>query len=207
MDAGRPSWDRMMARRKDVRRRFPDPLRLPLTRRPEALIASRLPGSVRLLDVGAGDGSLEGKLRAEGAEVDYTGVDPLGTATVRALDEARGPFGAACLLEVIEHLEPDEGADLLRAVREKLAPGSPVFLSTPNVFKPGQFERDATHKTPYAWEELGALVLVAGFELEGLFRVYNAPWVSRLAHLVVFRWLHRFLQIDCARSVMAVGRR
>ena len=204
---GRPPWGRMYEARLRVRKRFPDPLGLPLVKRPETLLAARLRKGDRLLDVGAGDGSLGEKLRREGAEVAYVPMNPEGGAGVRSLEEAPGPFEAACLLEVVEHLSPDAGMDLLRKVRDRLGPGGLLILSTPNVFKPGQFLLDATHRTPYVAEELGALVEEAGFVLEGLFRVYNASLLARFAHIVLFRPLHRFLGVDFARSVMAVGRK
>jgi 2-polyprenyl-3-methyl-5-hydroxy-6-metoxy-1,4-benzoquinol methylase len=205
--SGRLSWDRMYALRRAVRARFPDPLRLPRVRRPESLIAARLAEGANLLDVGAGDGKLAEKLRREGRHVAHTAVDPAGPSALRSLDEAEGSFDAACLLEVVEHLSPDAGMALVRHTRAKLVPGGWLFLSTPNVFKPGQFHRDAAHRTAYCWEELGALLLAAGCELEGLYRVYNAPLLSRVLHLGLLWPLHRFLGVDCARSVMAAGRK
>lgn len=197
----------MMAFRREVRRRFPRPLGLPLVKRPESLLAAYLPPGTRLLDVGAGEGGLEGKLEREGAPADVVTVDPGGGAHHLDLDTITERFGAAALLDVVEHLDPDAGFDLLARVRARLEPGGLLFLSTPNVFKPGQFLLDATHRTPYSFEELGALVLSSGFTLEGLWRVYNAPAFSRVLHLGPLWPLHRFLGVDCARSVMAVGRK
>lgn len=205
--SGRPAWDRMYELRRETRRRFPDPMGLPRVRRPESLIAERLSEGATLLDVGAAGGALAEKLKAEGRTVVYTAVDPAGRSALRSLDEVEGPFEAACLLEVVEHLSPDEGMDLVRRTLTKLDPGGWLFLSTPNVFKPGQFHRDAEHRTAYCWEELGALLLAAGCELEGLYRVYNAPFLPRILHLGFLWPLHRFLGVDCARSVMAAGRK
>ena len=123
------------------------------------------------------------------------------------LGETDGAFDAAFLLEVVEHLDPDGAVDLLREVRNRLTEGGLLFLSTPNIFKPGQFLKDVTHKTPYAWDELGALCIASGFELVSLHRVYNAPVLSRWFHLILLWPLHRFLEVDVARSVMAVGRK
>jgi 2-polyprenyl-3-methyl-5-hydroxy-6-metoxy-1,4-benzoquinol methylase len=203
----RPAWKDMYAHRVAVRRRFPDPLGLPVVRRPESLLASRLPAGARLLDVGAGDGTLKGKLGAEGTPVDYVSVDPGGGADHSSLEEVEGVFDAASLLEVVEHLDPEGGFDLVREAVGRLKPGGLLFLSTPNVFKPGQFFKDVTHCTPYSWEELGALCTAAGTSLEGLYRVYNASLLSRFLHRGPLWPMHRFLGLDCARSVMAVGRK
>ncbi|MHC4601504.1 MAG: class I SAM-dependent methyltransferase [Planctomycetota bacterium] len=207
MQAGRPSWKEMYTLRREVRRRFPDPFALPLVKRPEGLIASHLKPGARGVDVGAGDASLGEKLRGERADVAYLSVDPGGGADFTSLREADGTFDAAFLLEVVEHIDPDEAVDLLREVHGRLNPGGLLFLSTPNVFKPGQYLRDATHKTPYAWDELGALCIASGFALASLHRVFNAPALSRFLHLTLTWPLHRFLGVDCARSVMAVWRR
>ncbi|MHC4779260.1 MAG: class I SAM-dependent methyltransferase, partial [Planctomycetota bacterium] len=129
----------MYALRREVRRRFPDPLGLPRTKRPEALIAAKLKPGVRIADVGSGDGTLEEKLDREGLKVDYVSIDPGGGADFASLAEAGGTFGAACLLEVVEHLDPDEGAELLAEVYGRLEKGGLLILSTPNIFKPGQF--------------------------------------------------------------------
>jgi 2-polyprenyl-3-methyl-5-hydroxy-6-metoxy-1,4-benzoquinol methylase len=180
---------------------------LPRVRRPEALLARLLPRGGTLLDVGAGDGSLGSKLRNEGAEVEITSVDPGGGADHRSIDDAPDGFDACVLLEVVEHLSPDEASDLVRRAHDHVKEGGLVVLSTPNVFKPGQFLRDATHRTPWAWDELGALCLASGMSLVSLHRVYNATALSRLLHLALLWPLHRFLEIDCARSVMAVAKR
>lgn len=204
---GRPPWVKMYALRQEVRKRFRDPLGLPLARRPELVAASMIPQGSRVVDVGSGDGSMREKLSREGLSCDYTSVDPGGGADFESVAEAPGPFDAALLFEVLEHLGPDTGADLLRSIRDKVRPGGLLVVSVPNVFKPGQQIKDSTHLTPYPWDELGAVLAACGWHLEAMFRVYNAPMVSRFLHLRAFWLLHRFLEIDCARSVMAVGRK
>ena len=193
--------------RREVRRRFPDPLGLPRVPRPETLAARLISQGSRVLDVGAGDRSLEEKLRRVGLAVEYVSVDPGGGADFATVAEAKGPFDAAFLFEVVEHLEPDAGLDLVRSVKEVLKPGGLLLVSTPNVFKPAQFLLDATHRTPYAWDELGALCLAADLELESLHRVYNASAWRKLWDLILLRPLRRLLEIDAARSVIATARR
>jgi 2-polyprenyl-3-methyl-5-hydroxy-6-metoxy-1,4-benzoquinol methylase len=197
----------MYALRREVRARFPDPLGLPRVKRPEALAARVVAPGSRVLDAGAGDRSLAGKLAREGLPVSYVSADPGGGADFPSVAEAKGPFDAVFLFEVVEHLDPDAGIGLVRSVREVLKPGGLLLVSTPNVFKPGQFLLDATHRTPYAWDELGALCLAAGFGLEGLFRVYNASAWRMLWDLFLLRPLRRLLEIDAARSVIAVARK
>jgi SAM-dependent methyltransferase len=206
MSSGRPSWETMYALRGKVRDRFPDPLGLPRVPRPEALAARAVPQGARVVDVGAGDRSLREKLAKEGLRAECVSVDPGGGADFASVADAKGPFDAALLFEVVEHLDPDAGIALVRSVRELLKPGGVLLVSTPNVFKPAQFLLDATHRTPYAWDELGALCLAADFELEGLFRVYDASLAKRLRDFLLAP-LRRSFGIDAARSVIALARK
>lgn len=201
-----PSWKETYAARMEMRRQYPDPLSLPLVKRPEALVSRVLPDGSSLLDVGSGDGSFGAKCEREGRRYEMTTIDPGGGADHTTLDSAQGPFDGAVMLELIEHLSPEEGWDLTARVKDLVRPGGPVILSTPNIFLPGQFLKDRTHITAYAWDELGALCTTVGMRLEGLYRVYNAPALGRFLHLGVGWWLHRFLGVDVARSIMAVAR-
>jgi SAM-dependent methyltransferase len=91
---------------------------------------------VRILDFGAGKGTLARVLQAQGATV--VCVDPYGANDLRHqgfaaeedLARLTGDFGGACLSEVIEHL-PDS-VSVLRAIRCLLEPGGWIYLSTPN---------------------------------------------------------------------------
>lgn len=150
------------------------------------------PGS-RVLDLGAGEGSVARALRARGCDVtaverDDEGVAILkdsGVRTVHAdlatLDEKalpRGAFDVVLLLDVLEHLV-DPGA-LLARTRSWLAPGGRVLVSVPNVAHAavrlsllrGQFPRtdtgllDRTHLHFFDQAQLQALL--AGAELAAI---------------------------------------
>jgi len=107
----------------------------------EALLAA-LTGNERplgkVLDFGAGKGAFTAVLaRREGTrvtalepygpKVDLPGVDWCDSDAEAA---ARGPYDAIFMIEVIEHLPDPVGA--LARVREWLAPGGTIYLSTPN---------------------------------------------------------------------------
>ncbi len=192
-----------------MRERWPDPFRLPLVKSAARAIAAAAPPSGTLLDVGSGEGELREALARHAPGVRYRSLDPDrgSRADARDLSEVREPVEAVALLEVIEHLPLGEGLDLLRRIARILRPGGLLFVSTPNVFMPGRYLRDATHRTPYAYDELGGVISLAGYAVESLQRTYNAPAVWRALRLWVAAPLHRYLGVDFAPSVLAVARR
>jgi hypothetical protein len=131
--------------------------------------------------------------------------DPGSGAEFRGITEVDGPFDLVLILEVIEHLPLADGIELLREIATRMAPGGTLVVSTPNVFCPGRFLRDATHVTPFSWDELGATILLSGLSLEGLFRVVPGSGLRRLGKAVLMP-LTRALGLDHAPSIAAVAR-
>jgi len=106
-----------------------------------AAVQKYMPGSGRILDVGAGSGAFSLRLNDHGYDV-------LGVDTSRAAWKAssiafvesdanalpaslKEQFDAVCCQEVIEHVE--NPWHLLRQLKETLRPGGFVFLSFPNI--------------------------------------------------------------------------
>jgi 2-polyprenyl-3-methyl-5-hydroxy-6-metoxy-1,4-benzoquinol methylase len=109
--------------------------------------AAPAPGE-RVLDVGCGSGVVADVLASLGADV--TGID----SNPAAIAYARGAYSRPNLrveettvddlalepdsvdriycLELIEHLDEPQGADLLAGFRRALRPGGTLFLTTPN---------------------------------------------------------------------------
>ena len=203
----RPLWGDLYRRRREVEARYPTVFSLPRVRRAIRLATPRLRPGVRILEVGAGLHGRGRRLasRIEGATCVTVDPDPAGRPDFARVGEVAGEFDLVLALELIEHLPLDEGLDLLRQVRSRLAPGGIFLLSTPNVFCPGRFLRDATHVTPFAWDELGGALLLTGFELEGLYRVVPGSLLRRLRHALVAP-IGRALGIDAAApSIAAVA--
>jgi len=90
--------------------------------------------SPSVLDVGAGDLRIMGKLKRAGYAGDYhtQDVGTEGAYTYRDLDEIRRSYGAILCLDVIEHLALREGLTLIRKMISLLQGGGVLVLQTPN---------------------------------------------------------------------------
>jgi 2-polyprenyl-3-methyl-5-hydroxy-6-metoxy-1,4-benzoquinol methylase len=102
----------------------------------------------RVLDVGCGSGVVADVLASLGADVTAVDSNPAAIAyarsafvrsnlrfeetTVDDLAVAPDSIDRIYCLEVIEHLDETQGADLLSTFRRALRPGGTVFLTTPN---------------------------------------------------------------------------
>jgi 2-polyprenyl-3-methyl-5-hydroxy-6-metoxy-1,4-benzoquinol methylase len=99
----------------------------------------------------------------------------------------RGPFDAVILINVLEHIEDDEGA--LKEIESMLKPGGRVILWVP-AFRLlySDFDRRIGHYRRYRTAGLAARLRAAGFAVTDA-RYVNP--VGGLAWLVLARLLHR----------------
>jgi SAM-dependent methyltransferase len=138
-------------------------------------------GRPRVLDLGAGPGSLAWRLAAAGASVTAVELDPVlrrlgalacGDAVrFTALDlrspvlAARlaelGPFDAAILVQVLHYLSPNEAAMVLESTRQILRPGGRLVIADED---PDMAREASPEGDPWAawWRDLAATGLVAG---------------------------------------------
>jgi len=100
------------------------------------------------------------------------------------------------LFEVIEHLDWESGREMVARIFEILKPGGRVILTTPNIYTPGQYWKDVSHRTPYHYEELGGLFLSQRFESIELFRLFNASLLKYVMKVYLFSPIFHFLRID-----------
>lgn len=201
------SWQKLLAARRRAGERWPSPLALPLLHRPTDALYALLAGTERVLDVGAGDGTRRERIRAKLPGVAYVSVDPDPEARAdhATVAEAQGPFDVGILFEVLEHLRPEVGIAVLGAVRGKLRAGGRVVVSVPSTHTPGRFLRDCTHVTPWAHDELGAALELAGFRVDALHRTYPGAAVPRAVRRFVLGPVGHLFGIDYAHSVVATG--
>ncbi|MFD2233976.1 class I SAM-dependent methyltransferase [Phaeospirillum tilakii] len=106
-------------------------------------------------------------------------------------DPDLGSFDRIVLLDVLEHFSPTAGCALLRAARDRLAPGGRVVIKVPNAGCPwglGYQFGDLTHRTAFAPIALRQLADAAGFDAEVRPQRQGSPR-RRLTDAL----LHRFL--------------
>jgi SAM-dependent methyltransferase len=164
---------------------------------------------MRILDVGASDKRMQKRVKDVYPDILYKSMDIDRTIPhdYYSLDEIDEQFDLIILFEVIEHLELDQGVELLSRLNELLVDGGKLIISTPNIFHPNRFWTTATHKTAYSYEELGGIVLSQGLEVLAIYRCFNASVVKYLLRLTIFYPLHRILNVDFAKSIVVLAQR
>jgi len=198
------SWRQQYEARLRIQRRYRTVWRVPISKKLALVLQQHVPAGARVLDVGAGHRKAQSWL--PGRRYESVDPDPDGEHEYQDLGDAQGPYDAALLLEVIEHLPLEEACTTLVRLRGKLAPGGVLVVSTPNTYHPPTYLRDATHITPFCYDELGGVLEVAGFEVVTIQRIYNDALWRKLLRRYVFGWLFRLLRLDFATQVAAVAR-
>lgn len=172
----------------------------------EPLVAY-LRGNMRILDIGANDRSLK-KFIEEKVDfpVNYKSMDVDRTHIhdFYDFDSIQGEFDAVACFEVIEHLTPGLGLELLHHAHRLLASKGRLFVSTPNVYHPMSFWSDSTHITPYRIRHLAGWMATAGFVNFWGFRVCPMTLRKRL-RAWRYRGLLRLLNLDFAPGVIVIG--
>lgn len=200
------SWSQLATHRRAIAKRWRTVYDLPTVRRGHALVASKIEANTKVLEVGAGDGRLQKRL-PESTTYETMDVDPETNPTYTSLDAVDSTFDAVVAIEVVEHLEVEAIGPWLETLVSKLKPGGRLMLTTPNVFCPSVYLRDATHKTPLAYDELGGLVTAAGAEVEAMYRIDGDALLKRFVNRFVLGWVYRLMRLDHAQRIAVVARR
>ena len=201
------SWSKLFEYRLKIHERYPDIWDLRILRKRFPLMVNTIRDGERILDIGASNRNLEARLKRHFPNLLYKSMD-IDREEVHdfyTLEEIRESFDVVLLFEVIEHLELEEGMDLLKRVYDLLNPGGRLILTTPNVFNPNRFWRDATHKVAYCYDELGGILLAHRFEIRVMYRTYSDAFLRYLLRVYVMAPLHRYLGIDFAKSIFIVA--
>ena len=203
------SWGDLYERRKAIQRRFGRIHRLPVIRRVHQRLLADLKSGDAVLDVGAGGRRLPETLKKHGLDVQYESLDPDANRAhdYATLEEVGKTYRAVTCFEVLEHVPMENIPALLLGMARVLEPGGRLFVSTPNVYKPQEFLRDATHCTPLCYDQLAGIIEAAGLEVVAIFRANADPAVRRFVRRVLLGWLYRTLDLDYARQILVVARR
>lgn len=162
-----------------------------------------------MLEVGAGARGLEGRLAATWGDVSYVScdIDRSMPHDFHDIEDVTGTFDLVVGLEVIEHLPLAGAMRLVERAHALLDSGGIVALTTPNTFYPPAYLRDATHVTPFCFDELGGVLLAAGFEVSAVYRLHHDALLKKALKRTLLYPLYRALGIDFAHQIMVVGRK
>ena len=200
-------WTELINCRGKIHQRYSKIWALKLIKRPSWLLKRLLRPGMRILDVGASDRRMERRVKDVYPDILYKSMDIDRTVThdYYSLDDINEQFDLIILFEVIEHLELEQGVELLTRLQDLLVDGGQLIISTPNIFHPNRFWTTATHKTAYSYEELGGVVLSQGFEVLRIYRTFHASALKYLLRLTLFYPLHRILNVDFAKSIVVLA--
>jgi 2-polyprenyl-3-methyl-5-hydroxy-6-metoxy-1,4-benzoquinol methylase len=203
----RISWSKLFTYRDQIHGRYPEIWDLKILRKRFPLMLENIRDGEKILDIGASNRNLEERLKRHYPNLIYKSmdVDREQVHDFYSLEEIQETFDVVFLFEVIEHLELEEGLNVLEKVYGLLHGGGRLILTTPNVFNPSRFWRDATHRVAYCYDELGGLLLAQGFQIRAMYRTYSDAFHRYLFRLYIMAPLHRYLGVDFAKSILVIA--
>ena len=204
-----PDWSTLFAHRKAVAYQFGSIWQVPLARRYHTVIEALGQQSTSVLEIGAGEKKLATRLRKAWGGVDYKScdIDRSHTHNFYDISEVVGEYDLVCGLEVIEHLDLTAALVMVETCFARTKPGGRLVLTTPNIFYPPAFLRDATHVTPFCHDELGALMRLAGYEVSAIYRLHHDALLKKFLKRVIMYPMYRALGIDFAHQILVVGQK
>ncbi len=200
-------WSVLFRYREQIHQLYPEVWDIKILKKRFPFVLKTIRDGEKVLDIGASERGFENRLKANYPNLIYKSMDINKEQfhDFYSLEEIQEPFDVILLFEVIEHLEFKEGIKLLGKIFDLLNPGGRLILTTPNIFNPSRFWRDATHRVGYCYDELGGLLLAQGFHLRAIYRTYNDAFHRYLFRVYVMTPLHRYLGIDYAKSILILA--
>jgi len=202
-------WSKLFEYRGQIHRRYPEVWDLKIVRKRLPFILKYLKDGESVLEIGAYNRELGDRIKRHYPLILYKSldIDPCYQHEYTSIEEVGEKFDMVLLFEVIEHLDWKSGKEMVAKLFEILKPGGRVILTTPNIYTPGQYWKDVSHRTPYHYEELGGLFLSQRFESIKLFRLFNDPLLKYVMKVYLFSSVFRFLRIDFTKSILLLARR
>ena len=203
------SWKRLFEYRDEIHRRYPKIWNLKILRKRFPLMLEYIQDGNNILDIGASNRNFEHRIKSHFPKVVYKSmdIDRNQYHDFYSLDEINETFNVILLIEVIEHMELEEGLKMLTKIHALLKEKGCLIITTPNIFNPSQFWRDATHKVAYCYDELGGILLKKGFKIVAIFRTYNDAFHKFIFRVYFMAYLHRYLGIDFTKSILIVAQK
>jgi SAM-dependent methyltransferase len=202
------NWSELYQQRKHIASRFGDIWAQPIEKRYSSVLARLAGPYMSVLEVGAGDRSLLEKLKGhEGLTYQSCDIDQSFPHEYAHIDDVEGQFDLVCGFEVIEHMPLEAARHFLAQCYRVTSPGGIIMLTTPNIYYPPAFLRDATHITAFAFDELAGLLAMVGYEVTDIYRLYHDSLIKRFLRRFLFYGLFRLLGIDFSRQIMVVGKK
>lgn len=201
------SWSSIFKNRAEIHKTYRDIWDLKIVRKRLPFLLRYLKDGDMILDIGASSRDLGMRIKKHLPRAVYKSMD-IDREMVHdyySLDEVKESFDVILLFEVIEHLDLEDGVEMFKTIHSLLKEGGYLILSTPNIFNPGRFWRDATHRVAYCYDELGGILLGQNFKIKGMYRTYNDAIHRYLFRLYALSPLHRLLGIDFAKSILIVA--
>ncbi|MCB1614665.1 MAG: methyltransferase domain-containing protein [Pseudomonadales bacterium] len=204
---GSIDWSELFKHRQSISKRYPTIWTLPIRPRYSNVLLSTNISPVTMLEVGAGDRSLKEKINKRWNNCKYFSfdIDKNRDHDFYSLESVQGEYDLVCMFEMIEHITPDIALEVLQKCFSVMKPGASLMITTPNTFYPPAYLRDATHITPWCYDELGGIVRLAGFEINQIFRLYKESILKQLFRRYIGYPLFRLVQIDYAKQIMLVA--
>jgi SAM-dependent methyltransferase len=202
-------WGEQVQWREKVHQQYPEIWDLRIVRKRLPFILKYLREGESILEIGAYNRELGGRIKKYYPRILYKSldIDPSYQHDYTSLEEVKEEFDMVLLFEVIEHWDWESGRKMVAGIFEILKPGGRVILTTPNIYTPGQYWKDVSHRTPYHYEELGGLFLSQRFESIELFRLFNASLLKYVMKVYLFSPIFHFLRIDFTKSILLVARK
>ena len=200
-------WSQLYEARREIQNRYKEIWDVPIAKRYSKVLFDLGGDGVSVLEIGAGTKGLAQKIAQEwpGATYKSLDIDRTQEHDFYSLDEVTGKYDFVCMFDVIEHLRPADAYETLSRCRDFLKPGGRLCASTPNTFHPPTFLRDATHITPWCYDELGALAMMSGFKVDELYRLYSDKLAGKLVHKVLLYPVHKAMDMDFAKQIIVVA--
>ena len=202
------SWSEYYKYRLEIKRRYKTIWDIGIVKKEYSRLSLHINNASRVLEVGASDRKFLPMIKKTFPGIKYSSmdVDRQTEQDFYSLEEITGKYDFIYLFEVVEHLTLEEDLALFKKSYHVLEDNGIILAGTPNLFHPHRYWV-STHKTPLRYDELGALMMMAGFREIQVFRMYNDSFLRKVMRFTVGLPLHKFLDIDFAKTILVEGKK